>query len=163
MSISLKEKELAAVGISIAAGCRPCTDYHIDTVRKAGASDDEIRQVVSDAIAVRRAATDIMERHALRQPSDNGDQGEADASRTSRVSELVSLGAAFAVNSTPILERHLAGAAAAGVSEEEVGAVAEIAAFIKKVAASQVEKLVGNDEQGGVARPAKKSAGGCCA
>ena len=45
MSISLKEKELAAVGISIGAGCRPCTDYHLDAVRKSGASDAEIRSL----------------------------------------------------------------------------------------------------------------------
>jgi AhpD family alkylhydroperoxidase len=44
MPITKKEKELAAVGISIAAGCKPCTDYHMKAVREAGASDDEIRR-----------------------------------------------------------------------------------------------------------------------
>ncbi len=64
MAISAKEKELSAVGVSVATGCKPCTDYHVKAVRKAGAADDEIEQAVADALAVRRVATAIMERHA---------------------------------------------------------------------------------------------------
>jgi AhpD family alkylhydroperoxidase len=60
MPIAKKEKELTAVGISIAAGCKPCTDYHVKAVREAGASDDEIRRAIEDAVAVRNAATLIM-------------------------------------------------------------------------------------------------------
>ena len=57
MAIMKKEKELAAVGISIAAGCKPCTDFHMKAVREAGASDDEIRRAIEDAVALRNAAT----------------------------------------------------------------------------------------------------------
>ena len=38
---------LVAVGISVAAGCMPCTDRHVTVARKARASDDEIRQAVA--------------------------------------------------------------------------------------------------------------------
>ncbi len=36
MVIRLKERELAAVGISVAAGCKPCTDHHVKQAREAG-------------------------------------------------------------------------------------------------------------------------------
>jgi AhpD family alkylhydroperoxidase len=37
----IRNKELAEVGIFIAAGCKPCTDYHMKAVRQAGALDSE--------------------------------------------------------------------------------------------------------------------------
>jgi AhpD family alkylhydroperoxidase len=37
----ITNKELAEVGIFIAAGCKPCTDYHMKAVRQAGALDSE--------------------------------------------------------------------------------------------------------------------------
>ena len=49
-----KEKELVAVGISVAAGCRPCTKYHFKHAREMAISDDEIRQTVTDAINLRK-------------------------------------------------------------------------------------------------------------
>ena len=61
MVLRLKEKELAAVGISVVAGCKPCTDHDVPAARKAGASDDEIKQAIAEALAVRRSATEIME------------------------------------------------------------------------------------------------------
>jgi AhpD family alkylhydroperoxidase len=71
MAITKKEKELAAVGISIAAGCKPCTDYHMKAVRQAGASDGEIRQAVQDAVSLRNAATAVMEKYGLSHLGEN--------------------------------------------------------------------------------------------
>ncbi len=65
MALRLKEKELACVGISVVTGCKPCTDYHVKAAREARASDEEIKQAVADALAVRRGATEIMEGYAL--------------------------------------------------------------------------------------------------
>ena len=65
VAITPKEKELVAVGISVAAGCKPCTDHHVAVVRKARATDEEIRQAANDALVVRRSAADIMQSHAL--------------------------------------------------------------------------------------------------
>ncbi len=60
MTLHPKEKELTAVGISVTTGCKPCTDYHIDAVRKAGATEEEIRQAVADALHVRRNALAVI-------------------------------------------------------------------------------------------------------
>lgn len=65
MPLTYKEKELANVGASVATGCKPCTHYHLNKVREAGASDKEIRQAISDAMAVCDSAKEIMESHGL--------------------------------------------------------------------------------------------------
>lgn len=52
MNLNLKEKELVAVGVSVATGCKPCLNYHFRKVQEAGASDEEIKQAISDAICV---------------------------------------------------------------------------------------------------------------
>ena len=146
MPLTVKDKELVAVGISLAAGCRPCTNYHVREVRKAGAADDEIRQAMADAVLVREGATKIMEGHALERlgvarESTGGD----DSTRTSRLRELVSIGAAFAVNCTVSLQRHLRAGEDVGITDEEAEAVVDLAAFIKRMAASHVERIVGKD------------------
>lgn len=148
MPITVKEKELTAVGISVAAGCKPCTDYHLKAVRKAGASDEEIKQVVADAIAVRERATKIMQGYALVQLGEAGYGGDpAPTAETRRMQVLVSIGAAFGVNCTSSLERHLTAAETVGVSQEDIAKIVKLAAFIKRKAASHVERLVGLTEE----------------
>ena len=141
MAISAKEKELSAVGVSVATGCKPCTDYHVKAVRKAGAADDEIEQAVADALAVRRVATAIMERHALAHLGKVGPEtGSKPTEQTNRIKTLVSIGAAFGVNCASSLEQHRA--EAGGISQDEIATIAKLAAFIKRRAASHVERLV---------------------
>lgn len=143
MAISVKEKELIAVGVSVAAGCKPCTDYHVKAVRKAGAVDDEIGQAVADAFAVRWAATAVMERYALAQLHKVAPQtGTKPTEQTNRIRVLVSIGAAFGVNCVSSLEQHLAEAEAVGISQDEIETIVKLAAFIKRRAASHVETLV---------------------
>ena len=143
-----REKELVAIGISVAAGCKPCTDHHVAVARKARASDEEIRQAAVDAFVVRRHAADIMEAYALahlgeeRDVSRFGFHGEPN-----RMTALVCLGAAFAVNCVASLEHHLAAAGKAGVPEDEIEQIVTLAAFIKQKAASHVERLVGMSEE----------------
>ncbi len=60
MLFTLREKELVAVGASVAAGCKPCTTYHVKQVRETGASDEEIQQAIADAICVRNSAAKII-------------------------------------------------------------------------------------------------------
>lgn len=142
MSINVKDKELAAVGISVAAGCRPCTDYHLKKVAESGAPSEEIRQAVADALCVKRSAADIMEAHALVQLG----QPQADdcgcGDGNDRTGELVKIGAAYAVNCTENLEKHRALGKALGITDEEIAEIIKLAAFIKDKAASHVEKLV---------------------
>lgn len=148
MPITPKERELAAVGVSVASGCKPCTNYHIKAVREAGASDDEIRQAVADALRVRARATEIMEGHALSRLGEVEQRESASISgETDRMKELVSVGAAFGVNCVSSLKRHLAAAETVGVSQEEAAEIVRLAAFVKERARSHVERVVGIQEE----------------
>ena len=62
---------------------------------------------------------------------------------TTRVKELVRVGAAFAVNCVASLETELAAAEAAGIPREEIAQIVKLSAFIKERAASHVERLCG--------------------
>jgi AhpD family alkylhydroperoxidase len=143
MALTAKEKELTAVGISIAAGCKPCTDYHVKAVRKAGATDAEIRRAIDTAVAVRKDAAGVMESYGFEHLGiEKGSAGPCCPGEPPRIDALVSVGAAFAVNCTTGLKRHLAAARGVGVTDDEVTAVAKLAVFIKARAASHVDSLV---------------------
>lgn len=142
MAITSKEKELAAVGISIAAGCKPCTNFHVNKVRELGASDAEIKQAMDDALSVRRGAADIMEAYGSarlqgRAPTEDLEQ----VGIPERVKELVCIGAAFGVNCVSSLKIHLEAAERVGISHEDIGTIVKLSAFIKGKAASHVEHL----------------------
>jgi AhpD family alkylhydroperoxidase len=161
MAITSKEKELAAVGISIATGCMPCTDFHVKKVREFGASDAEIKQAMIDALSVRRGATDIMETYGLahldgHEPADDLEH----ASTTDRTKELVCVGAAFGVNCVSCLKTHLEAAESVGISHEDITTILKLSAFIKGKAASHVERLAGSLEKPEVVYGHEVSA--CC-
>ena len=42
MRLEQREKELAAIGASIGANCRPCIEHHIPAGREAGLSEVEL-------------------------------------------------------------------------------------------------------------------------
>ena len=103
---------------------------------------------MADALAVRQAATVIMARHGRAhlgkvEPETQSKPTE----QTNRIRVLVSIGAAFGVNCVVSLEKHLAQAEAVGVSQDEIATIVKLAVFIKKRAASHVERLVNVAEQ----------------
>lgn len=161
MAITPKEKELAAVGISIAAGCRPCTDFHVKKVGQLGASDAEIKQAMLDALSVRRGAADMMEAYGL---SHLGGPKQAEAPKragaTDRVKELVCIGAAFGVNCVSSLKTHLDAAESAGISHEDITTIVKLSEFIKGKAASHVQHLADSLDKPDVVYGQEVSA--CC-
>jgi AhpD family alkylhydroperoxidase len=143
MSLSFKEKELSNVSASVATGCKPCTDYHFNKVREAGATDEEIKQAISDAMAVRDSAKEIMESHGLKHLGISRKVDVVDhPEESTRISELVSIAAAFAVNCTTSVKKHIAAARAIGITEEEIQSVLDAALFIKGEAAHYVGQIV---------------------
>lgn len=142
MALTFKERELANIGASVATGCKPCTDYHFNKVREAGASDEEIRQAISDAMAVRDSAREIMESHGLKHL---GLAKDVDApvsdEDTTRIKELVSIASAFAVNCTTSVKKHITAAKVIGITEEEIQSILDAAQFIKGEAAHYVGQI----------------------
>jgi len=164
MPLNTKEKELVAVGASVAAGCKPCTSYHFKKVRDAGmSSDDEIIEAISDAMCVRNSAKEIMEAHGLeqlgiRKSGDDCGCGE----KTTRIKELVSMAAAFAVNCTSNLGEHITAARSVGISDDEIGSVLDVTLFVKEKAASHVNRIAEVFVSGTSSVENTENPGGCC-
>jgi AhpD family alkylhydroperoxidase len=162
MAITAKEKELVAVGISVATGCKPCTDYHFKAVRKARVSDEEIRQAVADALSVRESATKVMEAYALAHLGEKPlDSGSSSAEEANRIKELVSIGAAFGVNGVLSLENHLAAAKRMNIPSEDIATILKLGEFIKGKAASHVKRLAGTTLEEEQLTAYQEEVGGC--
>ena len=143
MSLTLKEKELVYLGASVASGCKPCTTFHYEKAQKTGASDDEIKTAISDALSVRDDASRIMENHALKLIGINTNQDDGDSKGDgSRISIFVSIAAAFAVNCTSSLRQNIAAGRASGISDAEIYSVLMRASVrVKSEAGSHVDRI----------------------
>jgi len=140
--LTVKEKELASLGASVAAGCKPCTRFHVKKVREAGASEKELELAISDAFRVRDHARDIMESHALKLVGVTKSYDDYDATKNAtRNGEVVSIAAAFAVNCTSNLEKHIEAAKDIGIHDDEIKSVLDAALMVKGQAASYVDRV----------------------
>ena len=137
-----KEQELVAVGASIAAGCRPCTAYHVRAARIAGADKEEIRQAANDALDVRRSATASMAQLAAKQLGDAPESDATNCPEKSLMGELVSVSAALAVNCVTNLETHLTAAWQLGATVRQIQTVLDIARAVKSMAGKKAEAAI---------------------
>ena len=142
MTITTIEKELAAVAISVAAGCRPCFNYHFKEARKAGASDKEISLAASMGTHVRRSSADVMADFAESHFNTSGQDGvqsyEIDGNREQ---VLIAMGAAFAVNCVTSLEKYFTVAKDLATPKEDIETILELSKMIKGRATHHVERL----------------------
>jgi AhpD family alkylhydroperoxidase len=138
--LSYKEKELVAVGVAVAAGCIPCTQYHMNAVTEAGATKDDITNAVDAALCVKGSATSIMQKvayAALGVPTE--EPASCCAGPTDRVKELVSIGAAVAVNCPTNFHTHVEAGRSVGVQDDEIQLVVGIAKMIRGKAMEKVD------------------------
>lgn len=63
--LSVKEKEYVALGIAIAQRCEPCVNFHVEALMKAGASREELADVLSMAIQMGGGPALMYAAHAL--------------------------------------------------------------------------------------------------
>ena len=96
--LTLKQRELAAIGASLASNCIPCIKYHIRKGRETGLTDEEIAEAIEVADTVRQVpARKVREtaRAALGHESPRAANAEGkpacggarDASESSRVTD----------------------------------------------------------------------------
>ena len=64
-AISVKEKEYVALGIAIAQGCEPCISFHVEALMKAGASREELGDVLGMCIQMGGGPAVMYAAHAL--------------------------------------------------------------------------------------------------
>lgn len=144
MGITPQERELVAIGIAVASGCRPCAHNAVLAARELGASQEDIAASISIASNVCRASTNVIEAYALRCDDAEVPVTEPDPvpGNSDRVEELVSVGASFALNCVPSMNKHVGNASAIGISRDEIMEIVKLGVFIKDMAATHVEHLV---------------------
>ncbi len=162
-TLNQKEKELAAVGASIAAGCQPCTTHHFEAARKAGATETEIRGAVDDALSVRRNSTKVMANLAEELLGSASGADAACCDGEAVIHELVSATAALALNCATGLENHLRAAKRLGASDRVIQSALGVARVVRKVAGQKAEAVLesSSGSTGPLARDASSESGGC--
>ncbi len=99
MALGQKDKELAAIGASIGALCRPCIEHHIPAGRDAGLTEPELARAVEVAQAIHRHAAELLFRHSRELLHAPGTPAGvlSEAEPATRLDELVALGAGIGV------------------------------------------------------------------
>ena len=63
--ISVKEKEYVALAIAISQRCEPCINFHVEALMKAGASREELGEVLGMCIQMGGGPAVMYAGHAL--------------------------------------------------------------------------------------------------
>lgn len=63
--LSLKEKEYVALAIAVSQRCEPCVNFHVEALMKAGASRDELGDVLAMCIQMGGGPAVMYAGHAL--------------------------------------------------------------------------------------------------
>ena len=133
MRLEQRDKELAAIGASIGANCRPCAEHHVPAGRNAGLSETELVGAVATARAVREQAVELFAARVEELLGRTGAPLEpASLVETSRDDELVALGASIGDNSHPLLDLHIGAAADVGLTAAEVEAALKMAEYVQQ-------------------------------
>ena len=161
MRLEQREKELAAIGASIGANCRPCIEHHLQAGREAGLSEAELADAVATARGVRIEATVLFSVRVDELLGGGGSVPEPDpVIETSRAHELVALGASVGANSHQLLDLHIPSALEEGLSPAEIEAALKMAEYVEQRAAEMTAKKATHvlEERGpGLTKPAARS------
>ncbi len=138
--LALRERYLVGLAASVAAGCLPCADYHVQKATRAGITTSELGRTVSLAAAIRHRATEEIVRRDL----PRGTPPAADAVAAIEVdgdgSTLLAVTAAYAVNSQPLLSSCLDAAISRGASREQLLEAINIARAVRTMAIAIVDR-----------------------
>ncbi len=160
MRLEQREKELAAIGASIGANCRPCIEHHMPAGREAGLSESELADAVASAQAVRHEAIELLTARVDELLGRGGPVPEpGSVADKSRAHQLVALGASVGVNSHPLLDLHITAALEEGLSSAEVEAALKMAQYVQQRAGEMTAEKATHvlEERGGA--PARAAAG----
>jgi len=133
--LSDKEREAVAVGAAIGAGCRPCTQYHVNAALQAGLSREEVRLAVKDAEVLRIQAATGIAGYALHLLGDERGHDDRLCNPAERLQALAQIGAAAGANVGTLLDLLLPQARALGLSGGALQESVNVAAAVKKAAA----------------------------
>jgi AhpD family alkylhydroperoxidase len=136
MPLEPRDKELAAIGASIGANCRPCIEHHLMAGREAGLSEAELDDAVVTAHGLRSEAVELLSARIDELLGHGGTPPEpAAVTQTSKARELVALGAGIGANSHPLLHLHIGAALDAGIEVHQIRSALKMAGYVQQHAA----------------------------
>lgn len=130
--------ETVAIAISIAAGCEPCTQFHVKEARKLGATDPALMHMV--ALAGSGWGTKTASLIAVNEIVSSA--GVADAGSLIRQAALAQIGMSVCQNGVRLLRDSIKEAQKHGISDEEIMEVIGLAVRIKEKAASHLDRVI---------------------
>lgn len=164
--LSPKQKNLIGVGASIAAGCRPCTLSFASAARETGSCDRGVRFAADCGLAASGSATAQMASFV----GENFRCPEIEAAfRADRamLEALIGVASAITVGSASLVTDKVAGARAAGATDEHIKAAVEIGRKTRRGAEREADNAlnaalgVSTGEAGCCQEAPAKPAAGC--
>lgn len=141
------ERELINLGISIAAGCQPCTRYHIRKCREAKISDTLICNVIKRTEQICKNAFEIITANALATINEIHNTNQVlQNDEVDKIDILIGLAVSYTLNSTALYAVFLDRASVLEIGRKEISGIIEISNFIYDKAKAHVEILC--DEYG---------------
>jgi AhpD family alkylhydroperoxidase len=136
MRLEQRDKELAAIGASIGANCRPCIEHHLPAGRAAGLSERQLADAITAARTIRHQALDLFAARVDELLGRRGYEPQSELpTTTSSERELVALGASVGANSHPLLDLHVGAALGVGLTATQVEAALKMAEYVQQRAA----------------------------
>ncbi len=140
--LNRRDEEFISVGVSVAAGCKNCFEFHVEEARLQGITEDELVRSMNIGLDVRERAQAIAKEHGLRvlgrkltelvtRTEEQVEGAAAEETLGTMIEELTAVASAFAVNCETSLERHQANARIAGATDDEIREAIRISQFIK--------------------------------
>ena len=120
MTLTTTDRELAAIGASVGAGCQPCLEYHVAAGAQAGLAHAALLKAIEDAECVKRDAQVRMAGRARDLLGLTGPSATDCCDDSDRAKELAAVGSAIGANSVANLRKHVAAAIAVGVTPDEL-------------------------------------------
>ena len=130
------------ISTSIAAGCQPCTKYHINKCKKTLISVDEINDVIKKTQHIYNNAIVIMTTKALADVNnENYCINKSTIDNTDRINTFIGIAVSYTVNNTTLLRDFLSLADHLEISNNEISEIIEITKFIYAKAKAHVDLL----------------------
>lgn len=139
--LALRERLLIGLSAAVAAGCVPCTRYHLQKAVEVGVPDEKARETVSLAARMRQQAASDMAWRARRYLGETTEpEPDIDAPPAREMETLIALSAAYAVNSQALLMRAIKAIRAQAISHQRISEAIEIAQAVRGMATTVVDR-----------------------
>ena len=160
--LTAREREIVNLGTSIAAGCQPCTKYHVKKCLEAGISDTLICDVTKKTKQICILAIEIMTENVFKTLS-IGENKEVltHLGMDSKTEILIGLAASYSMNSIILFEIFLNHATAQEMGEKQISELIEITRFIHCKAKAHVDMLCDKTGVDSISDENKNCATGC--